>query len=139
MADRLTDTINDGDLANRDLIWLELFDVIINHVYFGIGRTGFAGLFGDASAHNVVIEVLCYTGVVGLLIFLVFIFRLIRTAYKSNKQKGDLLPIVLLIPFLGILLSGQILEHKYIWIVIAYIASGSQKEKKITFDDKQGI
>ena len=133
LAERLSDTVNDGDLANRDLIWLELFDVITSNVYFGIGRTGFASLFGGASPHNVIIEILCYTGVVGLFIFLIFIFRLIGTAYKRNKQNGELLPIVLVIPFLGIVLSGQILEQKYIWIIVAYILSSSQKVKEVTF------
>ena len=89
------------------------------------------GYFGGyADPHNVIIAVFCYTGIIGLLVFLIFFFRIIANAIKRNKYGGELLPIILLIPILGMVLTGQIFVQKIIWILFAYIAGSSTKKVK---------
>jgi len=121
LVERLSNTVNYADSANRDLIWLQLFDTIINNPIWGVGRTGLINEFGEGSPHNVIIEVLCYTGIVGLIIFSVFIIRIIRNVYRRYKYNGETLPIILSIPIFGFILTGQILEQKVIWVVLAYM------------------
>jgi hypothetical protein len=52
-----------------------------------------------------------------------------------NVYGRELLPIILLIPLFGNLLSGQLFDVKYAWVLLAYIASDSyevkNKENKI--------
>ncbi|NQV76613.1 MAG: O-antigen ligase family protein [Bacteroidetes bacterium] len=127
---RLATSLSDGDLSNRDLIWINLFDIIVNNYWFGVGVTGYERLVGNGSPHNVLIEVLCYSGIFGLLIFLIFIVNIGRNAYRNFKRDGNVLPFALFIPSLGLILTGQIFEQKVVWLILAYqIACASQNIK----------
>ena len=132
IVERLFDVVNKGDLSSRDLIWIPLFDLISNNFMFGVGKTGYAMRFAGGSPHNVIIEVLCYTGIIGLLVFLFFFFRIVSNAFKRLKFDNEMLPIILTIPILGMILSGQIFDQKIVWIIFAYIAS-----KKIIEDNTE--
>lgn len=120
---RLFKTFAEQDLAGRDEVWSQIFTIVQNNFIFGIGQTGYFSIFGNASPHNVFLEVLIYTGIVGLFFYLLFILRISIYAYKCKKNKGIILPILLMSPILGILLSGQILNMKLSWLVLAYIIS----------------
>jgi O-antigen ligase len=134
VIERLSDTVNRGDLSSRDLIWIDLFNIISNNFLFGVGKTGYALAVGEGSPHNVLIEVLCYTGIVGLLIFSIFFYRIVNNAYKRIKYNNELLPIILTIPILGMILSGQIFDQKIVWVIFAYIVSNTVIKKKQAFN-----
>ena len=94
------------------------------------GGTDFGGA-GIASPHNVFIEATCYTGIVGLTIFIVFLSRIILNAINRRRFLNELLPIAIMVgPILGLLLSGQIFEQKLIWCLFAYIAGGENIVKQ---------
>lgn len=129
VVERLINSVKDGDLSNRDLIWLANFDIIYNNSLWGVGRTGYAtrieGYFeGIASPHNVIIEILSYTGMIGLVVFSVFFYRLLKKAFKDSNEGKGILPLVLLVPIFGMILSGQIFEPKIVWIILAFVVSG---------------
>ena len=65
---RLVKTVVDSDLAGRDEVWVEIINIVQNNLIFGIGQTGYFSIFGIASPHNVFLEVLIYTGIIGLLL-----------------------------------------------------------------------
>lgn len=121
---RIFDTVKDGDLSNRDWIWVQLFDVVKNHYLFGIGWTGYKELIGNDSPHNVLLEVLAYSGVFGLICFLLFLVDLIKSA-KSRivNEKLRSIKLLVLIVLIGLLLSGQWFDQKIVWIYIAFIFS----------------
>jgi O-antigen ligase len=130
---RLTDSIKEGDLSSRDLIWLNIFDIIRSHWLLGVGKTGYNQeiilAFGEAtSPHNVFIESICYTGLFGFALLLLFLIPIFKRGLSEKQNKSQLLPGLLLIPLLGILLSGQLFEVKLGWLIIAYII-GSTKGK----------
>ena len=134
MITRLYDTLTKGDISNRDMIWSKIGPIISNNLFFGIGETGYAQqsvllLGGSSSPHNVILEVLCYTGLVGLLLFLIFFWRILSTAYVKYKYQDDMLPIVLMIPIFGVILSQQFFDKKILWLVIAFIVSSNFKIK----------
>ena len=131
VAERLFDTLNVGDLSSRDIIWAKVMDVISNNYIYGIGKTGYLLELGDFSPHNVILEVLCYTGIVGLLIFGYFLFGIVSNAYKKAKDHCDSLPLILLVPIFGMILSGQIFGQKIVWFIFAYIAYKSKISPKI--------
>jgi O-antigen ligase len=131
---RMLSTIEQADLSGRDQIWSKLLPLLGDHIVFGVGQTGyaafsapaFASLYGFArSPHNVFLEVLCYTGVVGLILYLTFLFFVIRNAYQNYSHHQRLLPLLILFPIFGLLLSGQILGQKYGWLIFAYIGGSS--------------
>jgi hypothetical protein len=133
---RLFDIFSKGDLSGRDWIWSKIRPIISTNLVFGVGETGYAKMValtfgGFGSPHNVILEVLCYTGLVGLLFFLVFLWRVIKAAYIKYKYQNDILPIILLIPILGMILSAQILWPKIVWLIFAFIVSQNIKENSL--------
>jgi len=127
---RLLNSLIKGDLSNRDLIWGNVIKIIKCHPYLGVGKTGYAAeinkLMGSVtSPHNVFLEVLCYTGWVGLIVFLGFFIQIIIVTFRSYRNQGELLPLVLLVPVFGMTLSAQIFNQKICWVLFAYIASRS--------------
>ena len=110
-------------MAGREVIYAELWEVINNNLFFGIGQTGYFAKFGDGSPHNVLLEILCYSGIIGLSMYLLFLYNILKIAIKSKSIEGNILPLILLIPLLGLILSGQILTLKLGWCIFSYIAS----------------
>lgn len=128
IAERLFTSIEQGDLSGRELLWASSFEIITKNLLFGIGETGYAITIEPileyfSSPHNVIIEVLCYTGFFGLAIFMIFLIRIINCGIRSYIIKKDILPLLLLFPISGMILSGQILGTKIAWVVFAYIIS----------------
>jgi O-antigen ligase len=128
IASRLSESLNSGDLGNRDYIWVLILPLISDAPLFGIGITGYANqmeiLFGGMiSPHNGIIEALCYTGLAGTTFLLLFIFRLLKHALMTINQNNEILPVILFIPIIGILLTGQIFQSKTIWLLFAYVAA----------------
>lgn len=137
MVERLELTAETGDTAGRTNIWQNLLPIIKENPVFGIGQTGYLSesrsLLNRAvarSPHNVIIEILCYTGIVGLVIYLFFLYRIGFASYISYKMNNILLPLLLLIPVTGIILSIQILTVKIGWVIFAYVVSTLAIKKK---------
>lgn len=130
VLERLFDVVNNADLAHRDEIWILLLDIFSDKLVFGVGKTGYTLLAGEISPHNVFIEVLLYTGIVGLIVFLIFFIRIVINAFRRRKQTGELLPLALIIPISGIMLSGQMFDKKFIWMVFAYLVGTSTSTLK---------
>ena len=130
LIQRLLFIFEKRELGGRQLIWEELLPLIESNPIFGVGKTGYYYFsqinFGlPTSPHNVVLEVLCYTGIVGSIIYLNFLYLILKKGYQKYKREGLLLPLLLLLPVLGMLVSGQILEVKMGWVIFAYIVGGS--------------
>lgn len=143
LRDRLFRTVQEGDLAHRDEIWQRLFPLIKENLLFGVGNAGYSAYslytFGLLrSPHNVIIEVLCLTGITGLIIYLIFLFKILYKGYTSYMSSGILLPVLLAIPAVGAILSGQIITRKIGWVIFAYIV-GSTAIKTITTTKKINI
>jgi len=142
---RLLKTYEKGDLAGRDIIWQDIIPLIKENPIFGVGETGYAAyvqqFFRSAkSPHNVIVEVLSYTGILGLFTYLLFVFRSCIFGWKAYKFKKNILSLLLFIPVLGLLLSGQILTNKIGWAIFAYAtASGAFLYLEYTKMQKQDV
>jgi len=116
-------------MGDRDYLWVLILPLILDSPVIGIGITGYANQMeiffgGMVSPHNGIIEALCYTGAVGTTFLLLFIFRLWKRASMTKDQNNEILPVILFIPIIGILLTGQIFQSKTIWLLFAYVAAG---------------
>ena len=148
VADRLFSSLSEGDFSGRDLIWIPIFEIISNNLVWGIGKTGYAKemsfyIFGSsASPHNVIIEVLCYTGVVGLFLILTFFYKILMNALAKYRNDDDLLSIALIFPLLGMILSAQIFDQKIVWVLFSYMAVSSvnkYRNKKVNYRVKDTL
>lgn len=122
--------LQERDLSGRDIIWQNIIPLIKENPVFGVGTTGYTdfsqntfGLYN--SPHNVFLEILCYTGIVGLGIYLIFLYRIAVKSFKVFKHQRILLPLILMIPIMGMIGTSQILGVKTGWILFAYIAASS--------------
>lgn len=130
---RIMQSIIDQDLSGRDILWSKLIPMIMDHPILGIGNVGYISLsisiFGHLkSPHNVILEILCYTGIVGLSMYMYFLFLILKKSIQIFHNSSFMLSLLLLIPIAGLLLSGQLLEVKIGWIIFAYIAGNSGDE-----------
>ena len=125
---RLISSLEEGNLAGRDEIWKSILPLIENNIIFGVGQTGYIEFtnfnFGMyKSPHNVILEVLAYTGLMGLFFYLIFLFAAFFQSFQFFIKTRNIVPLVFLLPILGLLVSGQILVVKLGWFILAYAAS----------------
>jgi O-antigen ligase len=130
ITQRLILSIQEGDLSNRDIIWKSIFPIWLENPFFGIGQTGydyvvFAANNRLVSPHNVVLEILCLTGITGFFFYFLFLFRISKVSFMLYRKYNYLLSILLLIPVTGLLMSAQLLQVKIGWIIYAYILANS--------------
>lgn len=128
---------SEDSLGDRYEIWHRILPLIYNNPILGVGETGYLNYSQETfnkveSPHNVILEVLCYTGIIGLIIYSVFLFRIFKTGYQTYRSDGFLLPLTLIIFVCGMILSGQILDYKLAWVIFAYIVGCSFFKKKST-------
>ncbi len=128
MRNRLENSAETEDTGGRTAIWNAIIPIIKENLVFGTGKTGYIYkstiIYGEeVSPHNVILEILCYTGFVGLIIYFIFLYQIGINSYAIYKQTALLLPILLLVPLLGMILSIQLLTKKFGWIIFSYIVS----------------
>lgn len=131
---RLSDSFFEGDLSKRDDLWLIALDLFRKNPIFGVGETGYITAYNFlpeqfAVPHNVFFEILCYTGFVGLFLFLNFFVPVLNKCLYALK-KGDRSSIILLVPVLGLILSGQIFQIQIVWLIFSYIIANHLKHLK---------
>ena len=132
---RMEKTIDEGNVSGRDYIWEKYIELIKEHPVLGVGFTGAEQyalqVFGKArSPHNVIIEVALYSGVLGLVCFLVFLFCVYRDAWLYRKKRNNLGPLITSMAILGLVLSGQVLGVKLFWVLAAYAISYEVEKHK---------
>ena len=84
-------------------------------------------IFGDVvycySPHNVIMELLMYTGLIGLILWLIFWWNIGKESWVLFKKERLLMAGLMCIPMLACILSGQLLTAKWAYILYAYIMS----------------
>lgn len=139
MYERMTQTVENGHSSGRTDIWRALLPRLIEHPILGVGQTGYAEVAHQElsavagamyeygySPHNVLIEVFAYTGLVGLFVMLLFWGRIGVSAYQCYKKQNNLVPLLLLMPTLLLIMTGQVLASKVAWLSYAYIITMAQ-------------
>ena len=137
MMQRLTTTIDSGNSSGRDNILKSLWPYVRESPIWGYGQTGYVDISKQAlrktsvisgvvfgfSPHNVIVEILLYTGIVGLLLWIVVWAKIGKQAVVLFREKRFLTPLLMCIPILACIISGQLLTAKWSYIMYAYIMS----------------
>jgi O-antigen ligase len=154
LATRMETTTDDNNLSGRDSIWSALLPYVNKHPLFGVGQTGYVEISLEAlsetktmesgaiygfSPHNVLLEVLLYTGIVGFIIMLLFWGKIGVAALKIYTISGNATFLLCLVPMLGCILSGQILEDKLAWMLCALIVSSEYHYKHLYAYEKNNL
>lgn len=124
---RLMSAAETGE-TGRSEIWANVMAIFNSSPVFGVGMTGYHEKYKMMtgvvmSPHNVLLEVLVYTGVVGIFLYLWFLLSASIQAYLSFRNRNFLLPLLLLIPVFSMILGGQALGGKVPWAIFALVVS----------------
>ena len=128
LATRLEDIGGVGDFSEmgRFSLWIGFFSLIFENLIFGNGYSGFDLIafqyFGFVeSPHNVLLEVMLYTGLIGFFLYILFLSRIFLASYKLFKLKKRILPTVIIPIALAFIIILQGLNEKICWLILAYI------------------
>lgn len=78
----ISTTLNEGD-QGRAMIYLEAISIFLDNQLMGCGIGGFNAITGEAWPHNLFLELLCETGLVGTIVLLSFL--IITLIYKKQS------------------------------------------------------
>jgi O-antigen ligase len=118
-----------SNLGGRVSLWKGFAELIEGGLIIGYGYSGYLDLSEDffgfvESPHNVILEVMMYSGVLGLFAYLAFIGLILYNAVRVARDHEDFFGVVLFCSvFLGFSLGFQSLSEKICWLLLAYINS----------------
>lgn len=132
LFERTENTIEDGDSSGRNALWNDAWNHFLDNPILG-GRIEVSGIY----PHNMFLETLMATGIVGLLLFSPAIFASFKNASKLIKvNKIFLIPFIIFINgFLQNMFSGAIYNMMVMSAGMGILLSSINK-RKIFNDDK---
>ena len=113
-------------LAGRDIIWDRAINVFTSHPIFGIGIGGYHARYG-VYCHNLFLDILVSTGVLGFILLLIYLFKSIKI-YKCLNNKVFFV-FIFVIGFLPLMFNNYFMAWKYFWIAIYMVLSYEKKVK----------
>lgn len=90
---RSMNTIESGDESGRENLWSEAIKEFVKNPYFG-GRIEVSGIY----PHNIILEVLMATGIIGFFLFFLFTINSINQGFRAvSIDKVFIIPILIFI------------------------------------------
>src|SRR5688572_8146335 len=129
MRSRFEETINEGDLARRELIYPIAVQMIKERPLLGWGPVTSVYELGTRlghreeqtkNPHNLILYGLVTSGILGSLPLFVGTMLAVFAAWKSRLGPHGLLPLAMVVAVLVANMSGVWLFNKLHWLVIAY-------------------
>ena len=135
LSHRLTLLLQGNSSGRTTQIWPFTIDKIVNSPIFGYGINTYKVLAGaspvghHAGVHNLTLELLLYTGIVGFSIFSYLIWLTFKESFTENKIYYFILflSFIILMQFDGSLINGKI--HLNILILILFFIYSFRLEK----------
>ena len=129
MRGRVEVTMEEGNMAGREQMFPILVDMFLEKPVSGWGpmnnqyelakRWPYGGRMVRA-AHNLYLEVLTESGMVGALPFLVGVALCLRAAWRARGSRYGILPLALLAVFLTGGLTLDLVANKPLWLVLGF-------------------
>lgn len=118
------DGISLSGSSGRDVVYGTALDYIVEKPILGYGLFGYYDLF-HGTPHNIFLEVLLISGIIGLLIFIILCAYFIMTIWKKlkNESVDYLVVFIFLYPAVMLLFSGNFLIVSELWFMVFYILS----------------
>jgi O-antigen ligase len=132
MKNRWEESVRTGNLAGREQLYPALWGMFLERPVFGWGPVAntyeLANRIGERershrAAHNIVLELLTATGLVGTLPFLLGAWLCVHRAWQSRHRVHSVLPLALLVLVFLSNMSGDWIASKLLWIVLAFAAA----------------
>ncbi|MGW9686010.1 O-antigen ligase family protein [Flagellimonas sp. 2504JD1-5] len=101
MAERMLETVEKGD-TGRNVLWDAAFNIIQDNIIIGSGFEGvrprmFAYSGINLNPHNIFLYIFIACGLPGIILFMIFLVRLIKLLLLYFKKSGDSLNLVIFV------------------------------------------
>jgi O-antigen ligase len=143
--ERLEDAFVTGNMAGRERLFPLAWEMFLERPITGWGAVAHqyelgarerAG-FDARDTHNLLLEILTATGVVGALPFLAGTWLCLAGAWRARHGLHGALPLAMVIGILMMNLSGNLIHFKAHWLVMAYaLASGTWRARSRVEDTR---
>ena len=129
IKNRLEDSMKTGNMAGREQLYPALWTMFLEKPALGWGPVAntyeLAARIGERerplrAAHNIVLELLTSSGIVGAIPFLLGGWLCVRAAWRSRRGPHGVLPLALFCSVFLSNMSGDWIAGKLIWVVLAY-------------------
>jgi O-antigen ligase len=129
MKNRLEDSMRTGNMAGREQLYPALWTMFQEKPVLGWGPSTntyeLAARIGERerparAAHNIVLELLTATGIIGAIPFLIGGWLCVRHAWQGRRGPLGVLPIALCCSVFLSNMSGDWIASKLIWVVLAF-------------------
>jgi O-antigen ligase len=129
IKNRLEDSMKTGNMAGREQLYPALWTMFLEKPALGWGPVAntyeLAARIGERerpgrAAHNIVLELLTATGIIGTVPFLLGGWLCVGSAWRSRRGPHGVLPLALFCSVLISNMSGDWIAGKLIWVVLAY-------------------
>ncbi|HEV8400727.1 MAG TPA: O-antigen ligase family protein [Gemmatimonadales bacterium] len=129
MRSRLESAATEGNLAGREEIFPELVQMFREKPVLGWGPITNKYELGirlheikhpRRDAHNMILEVLSATGVLGTIPFVIAVGLSVLAAWRARRRLHGILPAALVAVVLVANMSGNRIVNKVFWLVFAY-------------------
>jgi O-antigen ligase len=86
----------------------------------------------DVASHTAMVTIASETGVIGLLLFLIFLLQLARESFAARGSVWVLLPAMLIVPILLFAeFEGRLIEEPYFWLCLALLYAGLSRRAPV--------
>jgi O-antigen ligase len=134
---RYLETLEDGNMAAREEIYPQAWNMFLEKPLVGWGpinnkyklavRTAEEGRESPIrDTHNLWLELLTATGVLGALPFLLGIWLCLRAGWKARASTYGIMPLALMITVLMLNMSVNWIQSKQDWLVFAFALASSR-------------
>jgi O-antigen ligase len=147
VTDRIAGTYSEGDTTTeatldhstmeRVMIWENAIDLTKSHPLFGLGFDSYAFLhpYGFKDTHNFYLKILVEQGIIGLIVFLVLMWKIFLQGYKLFRDGSDPLLSSLGLGFALSVVGALVVNFfgdrwsylqvdSYLWITLALVCRG---------------
>ncbi len=135
MRNRIRETAESGRMAGRENVYPVLGQMFIEKPLLGWGavnnqyelsiREGYR--LSRRDTHNIVLETLSATGLLGTVVFCIGIALCVRAAWLARAGPERILPLALTVSVLMANMSGNWMASKLLWFVFAYAVAGARR------------
>lgn len=132
-------TFIEGKLAKREMIWPEAWKMVQERPLTGWGPMNGYELYGrlpgqarylfkkrgSVPPHNLALEILMATGLLGAVPFFAALWLCFRAAWRARAGIQGVLPMAMLLCLLTMSMNTPLIGKKVFWVVLAYALASS--------------
>jgi O-antigen ligase len=134
MRNRFEDTAETGNMAGREVLFPTLWGMFLERPWIGWGAVNNQFELADRIAeqnlpkrdsHNLVLEVLTTTGVVGAVPFFMAMALIVRAGWRARLGVHGITPVALLVLAGAGAMSGNPITNKLFWLTMAFAVAAA--------------